>query len=188
MRVYASLVFSLTIGLLYIIGCDKNSSPLGISLNVNLIRNSSFEANKQPSLKYWYVENTTKIDFSNDTPAGGGKWSVYLPAKHYGPLPLSPSYFVPLPPGKYILNFSVYGKSKTITNGGAYLILKKGYQREIVTQHLIADSVWTEYAAIDTLNIRANDSLFVLLTGGFTEILGGYTYFDRVNLEVLSDN
>jgi len=173
------------ISILFIISCNKYKSPLESHPTSNLIKNSSFEENGQPSLKYWYIQDSSKIKFSNDTPADGGKWSIYLHAEWYGPLPKSPSYFVPLSPGRHMLEFSVYGKSKTVP-GSSLLILKKGDERQVEAQLLIADSTWTKYSLIDTLNINEGDSLFVLLYGGGTEVVDGITYFDLVELKQIA--
>lgn len=184
MKVSNYFVIFISIGILYLLSCNKNASPLEIKDKTNLILNSSFEVNGQPSLKYWYIQDSSQINFSHDTPIGGGKWSICLHAEWYGPLPKSPSYFVPLPQGKHILKFSVYGKSKTI-HGAAFLILKKDAHQEITAQNLITDSTWTIYSTIDTLNINKGDSLFVLLYGGGTELVDGITYFDLVDLELI---
>ncbi len=167
-----------------LIGCNKDNSPLEVNNKTNLIMNSSFEFNGQPSLKYWYVRDSSKIGFSNDTPLGGGKWSIFIHAEWYGPFPNSPSYFVPLSLGRHILKFSVYGKSKSI-QGSAYLILQKGGDSSIIAKHLIKDRDWTKYSTIDTLNISEGDSLFVVLYGGGTEMVDGITYFDLVELEIM---
>jgi len=147
-RNYLKILILLSV--LFIISCNKNKSLLESHPISNLIKNSSFEENGQPSLKYWYIQDSSKIKFSNDTPADGGKWSIYLHAEWYGPLPKSPSYFVTLSPGRHILEFSVYGKSKTI-HGSSLLVLKKGDHRQIVAQNRITDSIWTKYSLIDTL-------------------------------------
>ena len=183
MKVNNYVVFFLSVSMLHLFGCKKNDSPVEIN-NTNLIMNSSFELNGQPSLKYWYVQDSSKISFSNDVPVGGGKWSIYIHTEWYGPLPKSPSYFVPLSPGKHIVKFSLYGKSKSVA-GSAFLILHKGDERKISAQNLITDSSWTRYSTIDTLNINEGDSLFVLLYGGGTEVIDGITYFDLVELELI---
>ena len=146
--------------------------------------NSSFEFNGQASLKYWYIQDSPRMGFSNDTPVGGGKWSFFIHAEWYGPLPNSPSYFVPLSLGRHILKFSVYGKSETI-HGSAFLILQKGGDSKITAQNLITDRSWTKYSTIDTLNISEGDSVFVLLYGGGTEVVDGITYFDLVEIELI---
>jgi len=187
MKVKNYFLIFLFIIILNLLGCNENNSPLEVNNKTNLIMNSSFEINGQPSLKYWYIQDSSKIGFSNDTPVGGGKWSISIHAEWYGPLPNSPSYFVPLSLGRHILKFSVYAKSKTI-HGSAFLILQTGNDREIITQNLITDSIWTKYSTIDTLNINEGDSLFVLLYGGGTELIDGITYFDLVELELIDSD
>jgi len=170
--------------ILFLAGCKKDNSLLGSPDTTNLILNPSFEENGQPSLKHWYVQDSSKINFSRDTPVNGGEWSVYLHAEWYGPLPKAPAYFVPISTGKHILKFSIYGKSKTVT-GSAFLLLKRDNDLEIVDQNLITDRVWTKYSTTDTLNITEGDSLYILLYGGGTEVADGITYFDSVKLEFI---
>ena len=178
---FAILVF---MSILYLSGCKKNISSLETINKTNLIMNSSFEVNGRLSLKYWHIQDCPKVRFSNDTPLDGGKWSIFLHAEWWGPWPESPSYFVHLSPGKHILKFSLWGKSKTIP-GSAFLILKKGDWQKIKARHRIIDTTWTKYSLIDTLNINEGDSLFVLLYGGGTERIDGITYFDLVELELI---
>ena len=182
MKVNNYLLGLFVLSVLNLFGCKKNIATLENTDMGNLIRNSSFEENGQPSLKFWNVQDTSKINFSKDVPPGGGHWSVYLHSEWYGPLPETPSCFIPLSSGTHILKFSIYGKSKTFF-GSALLILKKGNVRKIVDQNSITDSIWTKYSIVDTLNISEGDSLFVLLYGGGTEIVDGITYFDLAELE-----
>ncbi len=190
MKVKYSFLIFLFVLLFNLLSCHKNNSPLENDneklppSGVNLILNPSFEFNGEQSLKYWHVEDWPEIYFSNDTPPGGGNWSIFLHAQWAGPLPTSPSYYVPLSPGRHIVKFSFYGKSKTIP-GAAYLILKTGKTREEITLNMVTDSIWTEYTSIDTLDIQEGDSLFVLLHGGNTEVADGITYFDLVDLELM---
>ncbi len=170
-------------------GCKKKTAPLGIphGTSANLIKNSSFEENGNPSLSYWYVQEDDSISFSNDTPPGGGNWSICLPAEWFGPLPDSPAYFVPLPPGKHILELSFYGKFYII-NGVAMFILKTDQTRDVTAAQIVTDTVWTKYTLRDTLVINEGDSLSVVISGGGTENVGGFTCFDRVELFEQRDN
>ena len=108
---------------MFLSGCKGDNTLLESPDRTNLIRNSSFEENGQPSLMHWYVQDTSKIFFSKDVPRGASHWSVFLHAEHYAPLPKTPSYYVPLSTGKHILEFSIYSKSKTVF-GSALLIPK----------------------------------------------------------------
>ena len=165
--------------------CNINKNPF-FSYNTNIIKNSSFEINGNTSIKYWFVNNTQIPYFDNDTPPDGGKWSLYLKANWYAPLPKSPSYLVPLPSGEHLLNLSLWGKYKTI-HGSAFLILKNNDERNIVGQIDIIDTSWTYYSRVDRVRINANDSLFVLLFGGGDELLYGETHFDLVELKLIHD-
>ncbi len=102
-------------------------------------------------------------------------------AEHFAPLPHSISYYIPLLAGRHIVNFSIYGKSKGVF-GSTLPVLQKAGARELMAKRLI-DSVWKKDAAIDILNIAADDSLYVLLHGGKTEVEDGVTYFDMIELE-----
>ena len=182
MKIKNYFLIFLFILILNLLRCNKNNSPLEVNNKTNLIKNPSFELNGQPSLKYWIVQDSSKIDFSKNTPVDGSKWSILIHAEHYGPPQKTLSYFVPLSSGRHILKFSIYGKSKTI-HGSAFLILQKDGNSKITAQNFIADTSWTKYSTIDTLTISESDSLFVVLSGDGTEIVDGMTYFDLVALE-----
>ena len=177
------LIF-ITAGFLFFSACHKLHFSVDSSYTPNLIKNPSFEEDGQPSLKDWYVQDSSEIAFSNDTPEGGGKWSIYMHVQWYGPLPTSPSYYLPLEPGKHIFKFSIYGKS-TMSRGAAYIILQKDGNREILAKNAITTTSWQQYTTTDTLNIADGDSVFILLYGGGTEAADGLTYFDSIELEPL---
>ncbi len=174
---------------LSLIGCKKETAPLEplSALSANLIKNSSFEENGDPSLSHWYIRESDSISFANDTPPGGGNWSICLPAVWYGPLPVSPAYFVPLTPGKHILELSFYGKFYII-NGVAMFILKTDQTRDVSAIQIVTDTVWTKYTLTDTVFIQEGDSLSIVLSGGGTENVGGFTCFDLVELFEHRDN
>lgn len=173
---------------LSLFACKKDTTPLEPFPGIfgNLIKNSSFEKNGNPSLSHWYVREGDSISFVNDTPPGGGDWSICLPAE-WVPQPESPAYFIPLRPGKHILELSFYGKFYGIT-GVALFLLKKEQAREVTALQLVTDTIWTKYTLTDTVFINQGDSLSVLLSGGGTESVGGFTCFDLVELFEHRDN
>ncbi len=175
-------LFLLTIS----IRCNTNKNPLSSKDNTNIILNSSFEENGHQSLKYWYVDSTQIPYFDTDVPPGGGKWSIYLEASWYGPLPKSPSYLLPLSSGKHILNLSLWGKYKSV-HGSAFLIQKNKDMQNMVGKIVIEDTTWTKYSFIDTVQLNTNDSLLILLYGGGTEVVPGKTHFDLVEVKLIDE-
>ncbi len=188
---YLAFFIGLALFLLIIIKCNTNKTPLSSTdtddiNSPNLILNSSFEENGHQSLKYWYVDSTQIPYFDNDVPSGGGKWSIYLEASWYGPLPKSPSYLLPLSSGEHILDFSLWGKYKSVC-GAAFLIQKNKDKQNIVGQIRIEDKNWTKYSLRDTVQLDANDSLIVLLYGGGSEVVTGETHFDLVEVKLIDE-
>ncbi len=182
-----NFIFSMGLLLfLFTIKCSTNKNPLSSHDGTNLVLNSSFEENGRQSLKYWYVDSTQIPHFDNDVPPGGGKWSIFLEASWYGPLPKSPSYLLPLSSGKHILNLSLWGKYKSV-RGSAFLIQKSSGKQNIVGQIVIEDTHWTKYSLIDTVQLAANDSLFILLYGGGSEVVAGRTHFDLIELKLIDE-
>ena len=166
--------------------CNSNTNPV-IFKDTNIVINSSFEEDGHPSLNDWIVDSTQVPYFDNDVPPGGGKWSLYLKANWYGPLPKTPLYFLPLSSGEHIINLSVWGKFKSI-RGSVFLLLKNDNKQNVVGQISIENTTWTKYSLIDTVRINSGDSLFVLLFGGGTELVDGSTYFDLVEFRTIDSN
>ena len=187
MKVKNYFLIFLFIVILNLLGCKINNSPLEVNNKTNIIMNSSFEFNGQPSLNYWNIRDSSEIGFSNDIPIDGSKWSISLQEEWYGPALKTLSYFVPLSLGRHNLKFSVYGKSENI-HGSAFLILHKGGESKIIAQNLITDRNWTQYSTIDSQNFSEGDSLFVLIDGGGTELVDGIAYFDLVELELIESD
>ncbi|RMF60283.1 MAG: hypothetical protein D6748_04460 [Calditrichaeota bacterium] len=186
MKVKSFWIIFLVVGIALFPGCEEDTSPLKHSEGTNLVQNPSFEENGEPSLDSWYVEDSSQITFSMDTPPNGGKWSIFLHAVHYGPMPESPAYYIPLSPGNHVIKFSVYGKYFAIP-GSALLIVQQDSIREVASELVITDSVWTEYVTVDTVSLSEGDSLYILLYGGGTEVIDGITYFDLVKLILLDE-
>ena len=167
--------------------CEKSSqtvvgpSPSG----TNLLRNSSFESNGSPSLQGWWVMDSSDVQFVQDTPSGGGSWSIKLESV-WGLPPFVPFVrsTIASPPGTHQYRFSLW--AKVIGVGGSAFFMVKTPDTLITRRSImIADTAWTSYSVLDTLTTDAGDSLLVVLSGGFSHLLPGQTFYDLCSLEEL---
>lgn len=165
-------------------GCSK-SNPTGPSNGGNLLINPSFEINGSPSLDGWthlHID-TTWFSFSTDVPQGGGTYSIALHAVW------APAYYVgqtvAADSGTHAYEFSVWAKKSGFA-GGMELLLKRSDELLPLKSADIVDTTWTENMIIDTVTAENGDSLLVLVTGGFSQLLAGTTYFDVCDLEKLN--
>ncbi len=165
----------------FIYSCKKTNNSNEEPANViELIHNSSFEMNGNPSRQGWLVDDTSLCQLINDAPPGGGNWSLKIYAEwtflHSARTTVSPSE------GTHQFEFSVYGK-KVKFHGSAILYIKHADTlifRKFVT---ITDTTWTRYSFMDTISITRPDSLLVVLEGGLTNLVVGYTCFDLCSLK-----
>jgi hypothetical protein len=169
--------------LLAIPGCSKEDSNSSTSADsINYIHNSSFEYNNMPSLDNWRSDQGLSVIFSNDVPPGGGTWSVMLQTV-WGPV-LMLENTVAAVPGTQFLRYSVWSKGEGVMGKAEFyvirqdsMILRKGFD--------ITDSSWVWYSYLDTVTLVAGDSLCVRLSGGFSNLLAGSTWFDLCKIEKL---
>jgi hypothetical protein len=162
-------------------GCSK-SNPVGPSLGGNLLANPSFELNGSPSLDGWtqaYID-TSLFSFSSDVPPGGGEYSIVVQAV-WGP-PYTVSQTVPADAGNHQYAFSAWAK-KTGFGGQMLLFLKRSDSTLFVKSRSIADTTWTQYSIADTVAAESGDSLVVSMTGGFSQLPAGRTFFNMCDLE-----
>jgi hypothetical protein len=159
---------------------DRISGPTG---DENLLINSSFEINGEPSLHGWVVSQPAAVHFSENTPPMGGSWSVAM-----GPGWIPMVYFISetiaAPEGTHRYTLSFWAKKRDV-GGWAEFILKQPDSSIVCKTMLVPDSTWTFYSLLDTVSANDGDSLTIKLTGGWSELAGGETFYDLVRLEKL---
>jgi hypothetical protein len=164
-------------------GCSKDDSNSSSSSDsINYIHNSSFEYNNLPSSDNWQSDQGISVIFSNDVPPGGGTWSVMLQTV-WGPV-LTLENTVAAVPGTQFLRYSAWCRGEGITGKAEFylirqksMILRKGFD--------ITDSSWVWYSYLDTVTLVPGDSLCIRLSGGFSNLLTGSTWFDLCKIEKL---
>ena len=164
--------------------CQKSEEPIsGPINNNNLIINSSFETEGNPTLGDWLANDINRVEFSNDTPEDGGKYSITLEAD-WSPSPPSIFTLKKLVKGNHKYNFSFWAKCRGI-GGYGYLCLINADTLIISKSTHVTDTTWTKYSIMDTISSSEYDSLKVILSGGFTHLIFGKTYFDLCKLEII---
>jgi hypothetical protein len=167
--------------LLFIIfnyGCSEEENPINPPEG-NLIINTSFEKNGQPSSDGWKVTSTLPNNFSNDVPDSGGSFSLVLEAGWVGgfaeiKVPALVQY------SNYKLSF--WSKYSAFKGSATLSLLRNGtaIKENSVT---VNDIVWGNYSVSDTFSVVQGDSIMVQLSGGYAQLLPGETYFDLCKLE-----
>jgi hypothetical protein len=155
------------------------SSPNNDS--TNLLQNSSFEFNNQPTLQYW-IADTTLRKFAHDVPLDGGQWSLQLSPGWYPQEGFARSY-VSAQLGVGVYQLTVWIKS--INGWRGSVRLGQWSQNDWVNSRQIFcdSSAWTQYSLIDTISLQPNDSIAVQLSAGSAELANGDVLFDLVRLE-----
>ncbi len=153
----------------------------------NLIQNSSFELNGNPTREGWtYYSNfptdTSDGIFSNDVPPGGGNWSLvvgvgdrvvkYLETK------------VAAPTGEHYYRLSAWAKTYSSDPGSGSSFISLALNDSIRKLFGPQDTTWRYYESIDTILTRPGDTLDVRLFGG-APMRFRITYFDLCRLELL---
>jgi hypothetical protein len=157
----------------------------GDSDSTNLIQNSSFETNNQPTLQSW-ITDTSLAQAIQDAPPFGGKWSLqlvpgWIPQEGFARTYISGQSGV----GVYQLTFwskSTYNWQGSVTLGQW---TQKGW---IQSKMIYCDSaIWTQYSLTDTLSLQAGDTIGVHLSAGRVEVARGQVVlFDLIDLEKIA--
>ena len=157
-----------------------SSAQILNSDSLNLIANPSFEVNGQPTLQFWTAD-TFLTAFVQDTPPGGGSWSLmlgpgWIPAEGYA------RTYVSGLSGRRILELTVWIKSLNSWPGSASLgqWSKGGW---VTSKRVYCDSTnWTQISIDDTLSLLPTDTVAIHLSAGATEVAYGEDLFDLVRL------
>ncbi len=136
--------------------------------------------NGNPTRQGWLADDTSLCQLINDAPTGGDSWSMKINAEwtfqHSARTTVAPSE------GIHQFEFSVYGKIVRF-HGSAILYLKHADTLTLRKFVTITDTTWTRYSFLDTISITRPDSLVVVLEGGLTNLVVGYTVFDLCSLK-----
>jgi hypothetical protein len=110
------LLYFFILGLFFAISSCKNSTEPALS-SVSLVPNPSFESNGVPSLSGWTISDSMSVRLVEDSPSGGGRWSLRLDASAF---PGSYAHIkVPAEQGNHQYRFSLWCKKAGVTSGAA---------------------------------------------------------------------
>ena len=172
-------VFSI-LSLLVFVKCTEENNPVIEPIpDNNLIQNPSFEENGTATLSGWNTGPTANINFTNDTPPNDGSWAITIDVVW--------GFFndvyttVKIPSGEHVFNLSFWSKFDSFPGYVELFIITPDTSRLINTIQ-IDNNEWTNYSVSDTIVAGSNDSLKVLLSGGFSQLSPGKTYFDLCTL------
>ena len=148
----------------------------------NLIRNPSFEENGDSSLADWFVKMPSLVNFTSDIPPNGGKWALTIDVLWgIGNDVIST---VKIPEGTHIFKFTFWSK---FSNRPGFANIDRVTQDSLfqISRMNIDSESWKNYSITDTITSFSGDSLQITLSGGFSNITPGKTYFDLCTLELL---
>lgn len=148
----------------------------------NLIPNPSFEENGDSSLANWFVNIPSSVNFTNNTPPNGGNWAITIDVLWgVGNDVIST---VKIPEGTHIYKFSFWSKFSN-NSGFADILLVAHDSLTQINRIYVNSESWENYSTLDTIISASGDSLQIKLSGGFSHITPGKTYFDICILELL---
>ncbi len=165
----------------------KNPVDNHQELNEDLIQNSSFEVNGNPTINGWTYHSNIPSDtlqeiFSNEVPPSGGNWSLLLVVGDRVMKYLQTKIAAPV--GYNLYKLSVWAKSYWSSPRGSpsYIAI---YLNDSIRKRVdIKDSTWTYYETCDTILTQVGDTLTIELNSG-TAYRVQRTYFDLCRLELL---
>ncbi len=151
------------------------------SSQANLLKNSTFEIDNNPSFAHWQIVSPLFIDFSHDTPDRFCRWSASLstfdPYREI-PIPIVQLFqTVKIPAGRKIYILSFWAKLDS-ANGGLARIINNNTVKSIT----INDTIWNNYSLVDTINAASSDSIRVEFWGGYSHNPGGRLLVDVCHL------
>lgn len=174
---------------LAMVGCPKSEDQItNPPSDTNLLTNSSFEVSGGASLQGWMVNTTDTafVNFSTDTPSGGGSFSVRL--RNEWSFPGSVWQTVALPSGTHRYRLTALAKvvRAAMNAGGDMRIQIKQAGTWSTTKNFhFSDTTWTSASLLDTLTTVAGDTIAVRLRGNIDQFSFGYVLFDLLKLESL---
>ena len=168
---------------LLLVSCTNDATgPSGDG--VNLISNSSFESDGKQSLATWYVNDSSTVTFSKDTPSQGGNWSLelrpgWIPSEGYV------RTILPIGTGSQALQLTLWARIVGQEMIGTFGLgtIRNG---EFISSRVgnVNSYGWTQYTMIDTIAVRVGDSLAVKLSAGLAELARpSSVLFDLIRVE-----
>lgn len=141
---------------------------------------SSFEQNGNESFGQWETNNKQAFNLVKDAPKEGGEYSLKAETV-WGPPPRI-SVKIKIPEGTNVYKLSFWGKYQNV-KGKAWIGTDPDSAFMNYTA-LVNDTSWNQYTQVDTITTGKDQYLYIILSGGFSELLSGATYFDLIKLEV----
>lgn len=156
--------------------CSTCTNPPGDEDKI--LVNTSFEKNGNPSADGWII---TLGDFSTDTPAHGGEYSIFIEAGNPGGFVETQ---VAALSSMNIYHLSFWAKSKFVIGGTNLSFVRNG---SVVNQKRLSipDTIWTMYILTDTFQVNQGDSIRIQFYAGISPIVPGGSYFDLCKLEAI---
>ena len=162
-------------------GCSEEKNPIIPPPVDNLLIETSFEENGQPSSDGWKITSTLSDNFSTDVPDSGGSYSIVLEAGWDGgtaevQVPALFQY------SNYLLSF--YSKFNQLEGSATLSLIREG---NVVSENSVTidDTTWSAYSLPANFSIMQGDSLKVTLYGGLSQLIQGQTNFDLCKLVVV---
>lgn len=157
----------------------KASFASSISDSSNLIQNSSFENNGQPTLQSWSMFQNTYQVFVQDVPPNGGQWSIGI-TPGWIPFIGAVGTLIVGQSGVGIYELTVWMKSNPERGSASF----GRHAHDNPWKQVYCDSAsWVSYSLVDTLSLQPNDTIVVLLSAGSDEVPLGNVLFDLVRLQ-----
>ena len=148
----------------------------------NLIPNPSFEMNGVSTIAFWFVIMPSIVHFTTDTPPNGGNWAITIDVLWGSGNDVISTVIIP--EGTHIYKFSFWSKYSNMPGYAEILLVAQDSLSQINRTNVDSES-WKNYSILDTITSVFGDSLQIKLSGGFSNIAPGKTYFDLCTLELL---
>ena len=146
--------------IMFTTSCNDNSVSVN-GIQQNLIQNSSFELNGQPTLSSWIVD-TMWVKVVQDAPIGGGQWSIHVTAP-WIPLGEGATAYVTGQSGVGVYRLSASVKPIIMDGQLSLGLWKNGYPTDVkIASRTRTDSMgWDQVTLLDTLTLHPTDSMWV---------------------------
>ena len=175
-----SILVCFLIFFLVMLNCGKKAvAPVSDGNSVNLVKNSSFEENGEPTAVGW--EGASSSNLYRDAPpvAGAGEWCLMLSA---GCVWQSALYLLDSIEDGGIYELSCWARKEQYGVGGATVGFSRKWEGDFIKSSPVLSKNWNMISLIDTLSIAPGDSIYVMLRaeGGFAGSCTGF--FDLVQV------
>ena len=175
-----SISFCLLVFFLGIINCSKKSVSPQLDADArNLVKNSSFEQDGDPTTFGWEGISSSNISHGAPPMVGCGIWCLMISG---GCVWSYASYLLDSVEDGGIYELSCWARKEQYGSGGAGISFFNKTTSEFSRSAPVVSSSWSKVSLIDTLHIAYGDSIFVMLQagGGFAGSCSGF--FDLVKV------